>query len=235
MYYCYRHIRLDKNQPFYIGVGSKPKKYSSYKSEYKRAFSTYSRNKYWNNIAKFGFIVEIVFESDDRSVILKKEQELISLYGLKNNNGILCNMTNGGEQNKFTEKMRKEQSIRMLGNTLMNGRVLDENWRANISKSLKGREVSENSRKALSKRNMGNTYAKGVKRSEATKAKISNARKGVSYGGKKVFCVNDNKTYASIKECSIYYFSGTKNNQNFISKVCNGYLDSYNGKVFKFV
>lgn len=23
-YYLYRHIRLDKNQPFYIGIGTKP-------------------------------------------------------------------------------------------------------------------------------------------------------------------------------------------------------------------
>ena len=38
-YYVYRHIRLDTNQPFYIGVGSG-----------KRDTSTKSRNIFWHNI-----------------------------------------------------------------------------------------------------------------------------------------------------------------------------------------
>jgi hypothetical protein len=38
----YRHIRLDKNEPFYIGIGSD--------RNYKRASSIKDRNKYWGNI-----------------------------------------------------------------------------------------------------------------------------------------------------------------------------------------
>ena len=39
MHYLYRHIRLDKNEPFYIGIGTKKEntKFNSIKSEYSRA------------------------------------------------------------------------------------------------------------------------------------------------------------------------------------------------------
>jgi len=40
MYYLYRHIRLDKDEPFYIGIGTKANvKFKSFNSEYRRAFS----------------------------------------------------------------------------------------------------------------------------------------------------------------------------------------------------
>ena len=49
-YFLYRHIRLDKNEPFYIGIGTK-RNYSSFKSIYARAFEKESgRNKHWKNI-----------------------------------------------------------------------------------------------------------------------------------------------------------------------------------------
>lgn len=41
-HYLYRHIRLDKNQPFYIGIGTKKdKKYSTLFSEYNRGCHNY--------------------------------------------------------------------------------------------------------------------------------------------------------------------------------------------------
>jgi hypothetical protein len=43
MAYLYRHIRLDKNVPFYIGIGK-------YDDQFKRAYSVKNRNVYWNNI-----------------------------------------------------------------------------------------------------------------------------------------------------------------------------------------
>jgi len=47
-YFLYRHIRLDKNEPFYIGIGTKPnsKKIKGYKTEYSRAFETTKRSDY---------------------------------------------------------------------------------------------------------------------------------------------------------------------------------------------
>ena len=40
MAFVYRHIRLDKNEPFYIGIGKK----------IYRAYSMKGRNKYWLRI-----------------------------------------------------------------------------------------------------------------------------------------------------------------------------------------
>ena len=53
-WYVYRHIRLDKNEPFYIGIG---------KTE-KRAYEKIKRNQFWQNvIAKTDYDVEILFDN----------------------------------------------------------------------------------------------------------------------------------------------------------------------------
>ena len=91
MAYVYRHIRLDKNEPFYIGIGSDLK--------YNRAYSTYDRNKYWRNIAnKYEYRVEILLDDLTWEKACNKEIEFINLYGRFNiNSGPLVNMTSGGE------------------------------------------------------------------------------------------------------------------------------------------
>jgi len=43
MAYLYRHIRLDKNVPFYVGVGNDTR-------NYRRANDSVLRNKLWKNI-----------------------------------------------------------------------------------------------------------------------------------------------------------------------------------------
>jgi hypothetical protein len=54
MAYLYRHIRLDKNEPFYIGIGYNINK------KYKRAHEVINRNQYWKNItSKTQYKVEI--------------------------------------------------------------------------------------------------------------------------------------------------------------------------------
>lgn len=56
MAYVYRHIRLDKNEPFYIGIGSD--------SEYKRAHTHHSRNAHWKNIVNItAYEVEILIDN----------------------------------------------------------------------------------------------------------------------------------------------------------------------------
>lgn len=101
MHYLYRHIRLDKDEPFYIGIGTKTNtKFKTFTSEYRRAFSKQRKDsKIWNLIVnKTNYKVEILFESDNYEFIKEKEIEFISLYGrINNNTGILSNMTNGGD------------------------------------------------------------------------------------------------------------------------------------------
>ena len=60
MAYVYRHIRLDKNEPFYIGIGSD--KY------YKRANSK-DRNAFWKRIAAKTKLKVSIAEDPLRAVV----------------------------------------------------------------------------------------------------------------------------------------------------------------------
>jgi hypothetical protein len=89
--YLYRHIRKDKDEVFYIGIG--------FDKDKKRATSHHSRNQYWKNIVNLtDFEVEILFENISEDSLVEKEKEFISLYGRKDlKEGVLVNMTDGGD------------------------------------------------------------------------------------------------------------------------------------------
>lgn len=98
MYYLYRHIRLGKNEPFYMGSGTIQDS-KKYKEIYKRAYCKYNRNDHWINITKISeYTVDILYHSNSRIEICKKEIEFIKLYGrIDLKNGTLVNLTNGGD------------------------------------------------------------------------------------------------------------------------------------------
>lgn len=116
MYYLYRHIRLDKNEVFYIGIGKIDTTYNTFNCNYKRAFEKKkSRNEYWKNIvSKTDFKVEILYHTESEEEIQKKEIEFIELY-----KDTLCNLTEGGygitsyrHTKETIEKIRKASSGR---------------------------------------------------------------------------------------------------------------------------
>lgn len=102
-YYLYRHIRPDKNEPFYIGIGTKnqDKFVKGPKSEYQRAYNKCSRSKIWWDIVNKNdgkYEVEILMECDDYKFVENKEIEFVKLYGRINlHTGILSNLTDGGD------------------------------------------------------------------------------------------------------------------------------------------
>ena len=87
----YRHIRLDKNEPFYIGIGKDIKR--AYQKGYNR------RSSWWNKIInKSEYEIELLFENISEEFAKTKEIEFIKLYGRKDlKKGSLCNMTDGGD------------------------------------------------------------------------------------------------------------------------------------------
>jgi hypothetical protein len=113
MHYLYRHIRLDTNQVFYIGVGTKTRQntFLTIKSEFYRAYDFKKRNIVWKRIAaKTEIKVEIVFESDDLVFIQQKEKEFICLYGrIINNTGSLANLAEGGDSQSFNMNVKVKQ------------------------------------------------------------------------------------------------------------------------------
>lgn len=130
-FYLYRHIRPDKNEPFYIGIGTKNSKYcGSYKHLYQRAYNKEGRNKIWKDILKKNngqFKVDILLETNIYSIIKAKEIEFIALYGRKDKGtGTLANLTDGGDgQSGRTEtrnRIRKtvylyDENFRLLETT----------------------------------------------------------------------------------------------------------------------
>lgn len=157
-YFLYRHICNDSNVPFYIGIGTKRKKLftAGFRSEYKRAFENTNRNAQWNTIAKNGFTVEILMESDDRDFIVAKEKEFIALYGrYKYDGGLLCNMTKGGKGNFGVRKTDAQKQY--------------------LSQKYKGRKMSEEQKKKLS--DIAKAQGRRPSMTVEVRAKLSEANK----------------------------------------------------------
>ena len=93
MAYVYKHTRLDKNEVFYIGIGSDDK------GKFTRAYSKKRRSKFWKDLTKnIDYEVEILYNDIIWEEACQKEKELILKYGRKDlDTGTLCNLTNGGD------------------------------------------------------------------------------------------------------------------------------------------
>ena len=92
MAYLYRHIRLDTNQPFYIGIGKDDG------GLFKRAKIKSKRNPIWRNITrKSDYRIEIVLDDLTWDEAQQKEREFIAIYGRMFDGGVLSNMTIGGD------------------------------------------------------------------------------------------------------------------------------------------
>jgi len=133
MAYVYRHIRLDKNVPFYIGIGTDNK--------YKRAESKTGRNKLWHRIANVTtYEVEILVDDISISEAEIKEIEFISLYGRINDGGTLSNITGGGGGNFNPSKEFIDSLIkRNKGNKFHLGKTHTQKSKDKISKGRVGK------------------------------------------------------------------------------------------------
>jgi hypothetical protein len=128
MAYLYRHIRKDKDEVFYIGIGT------GAKNNYERAFSK-NRNHFWKKITNITeYEVEIMIEDDNYDFIIQKEIEFIALYGRKDlKTGTLCNLTDGGEGINNCSKESRDK----ISEARRNHKTTDE-ARLSISKATKG-------------------------------------------------------------------------------------------------
>lgn len=97
-FYLYRYIRQDKDEPFYVGLGTKNKDDLKY-GTYARANNKHYNNDILENIIKsVKYEIEIILETDSYPFIKEKEKEFIKLYGrINRNTGTLANKTDGGQ------------------------------------------------------------------------------------------------------------------------------------------
>ena len=186
----YRHIRLDSNQPFYIGIG---------KTE-KRAYDTHSRNKHWQGIVnKYGYKVQIMLDDLTWEQACEKEREFIQLYGRKDLGlGTLVNLTDGGDGVigvVFSEEHKAKIGAALIGKpkseeakanmckpkseehvakmrAALKGRKLSEEHKAKVSAAMTGRVLSEEWRAKIGAANA----IREIK--PETRAKLSAANKG---------------------------------------------------------
>jgi hypothetical protein len=170
----YRHIRIDKNEPFYIGKG---------KIRH-RAYSSFGRSKHWSNIvSKTDYNVEIILDNLTMEEAGIKEKEFIKLYGRIEFGGTLCNLTDGGDGKEgFKCKLETKQKIsksnfgkkkseefkKNVANRLM-GKSLSQETKLKMSKSRQGLKISEETKRKIS------LYNVGKKMSDETKIKMSNS------------------------------------------------------------
>lgn len=98
--YLYRHIRLDTNEVFYIGI-SMANHGINIENGYSpvRAKNYSKRSIFWKNITnRTEYKIEILFKDKPKKFLLEKEKELIKLYGRRDlQEGTLVNLTDGGE------------------------------------------------------------------------------------------------------------------------------------------
>lgn len=230
-YYLYRHIRLDNNQVFYIGIGTKSKK--AVFSEYERAYSK-TRSKFWTKIVdKTDYKIEIILESNDYDFINSKEIEFISLYGRRDlKKGSLCNLTDGGsglKNYKISQETRNKISISSKGRPSPNkGRCWDEHFKKRISESLKGNKLKTESIIKRTKTLKEKALKRGYYQSDSWRKNIGKAN------SKKVY--EYTKEMNLINEFTSCHDAELKTNITFqmISYACKKFPKPYKNRYFSY-
>lgn len=133
----YRHTRLDKNEPFYIGIGKK----------INRAYTKTKRNKHWNHIVNMTeYEVEILFDDLTWEEACEKEKEFIKIYGRRDlGTGTLVNMTDGGEgvlgTSFFLGRNHKSETKEKMRQKRLGINISDKT-KGKISQSKKGKKTN---------------------------------------------------------------------------------------------
>ena len=126
----YRHRRLDTNEVFYVGIGTKAR----------RPYSKSGRNKHWYNITnKTDYLVEILIKGITHEEAKELEVLLISEYGRKDlGTGMLVNLTEGGEGTKgflVSKETRDKLSKIHKGKSYRNYSKLTDETKSKIGQS----------------------------------------------------------------------------------------------------
>lgn len=228
MAYVYRHIRLDTNMPFYIGIGSD--------NLYKRANEKSRRSNFWKKIInKTQYEVEILFDNVSIEFAKEKEIEFIKLYGrIDLNNGSLCNLTNGGDgvngyifTNEHKQKLSKSAKKR----------IITEEQKQKLRQYRIGKKLSPYVIECIKKANIGRKRSESEIKKHSDRMKKKNpsfllkGEKSIHYKGIIIAYRNNEKIGEFI---GIYDAAKSLNiNASKISAVINGRRNHTCGYIFK--
>ena len=201
-YYVYEWIRLDTNEPFYVGKGRG--------NRWKKL--TRGNNHHFNNIVNsIPIAVNILHDNLTEEIANNFEvwyiREYRDIIGYE-----LCNINDGGEgcalvgkNNPMYGKTLSEKHKKKIGKAISDvwdnkSEMEKKNHREKVSKSLKGRKHSEEHNKKVSEnhadfKNKNNPKAKSV------------------------ICLTTKHIFYTIKEGSEYYNC----NASHIAECCKGY------------
>lgn len=172
-HYLYRHIRLDKDEPFYIGIGTMQEcDIELYK--FRRARAKNGRNSIWKSIvAKTDYEIEIMLESDDYNFLKQREIEFIKLYGRINlKTGTLANLTDGAEG--LYNRVISDKSRERMSKSHMGKKLSPESQAKRIATLKEKYKYNPHPRKSEKERERLRQLQLGVKQSEAQVAKRIN-------------------------------------------------------------
>lgn len=216
-YYLYRHIRLDKNIPFYIGIGTiwnRNKNSNCDSKKYARAFTKINRSEFWKNVtSKSDYEVEILIESDDANFIKDKEREFIKLYGRKDLGlGTLVNLTDGGEGiDNLSEISREKIRQRFLG------KKLSEEHKIKCGNARRGTKLEDWHKKRISETQLAR-----------------NNRSDNNSQSKKVYQYNLQGNFVREWNCTKDIERELNIPNQRISEVCSGKVLTYHGCVWSY-
>jgi len=238
MAYVYRHIRLDTNEIFYIGIGEDN---INRKEKYRRAHTKIkdSHNNWWNKIVnKTQYRVEILMNGLTWEQACWNEIFLISLYGRRDlGKGTLVNLTNGGEGTTGCKYIRESPSIEtrkklseaLKGNKHTLGIKYSDEEKYRMGNGNRNKKFSDSTKAKMRESNLGKKY------SIEFKEKISKSLKGrPSKHIRRIFCFQNNKTYNSLKEAKEDLNLEIKNTGP-ISAVWSGKSKHIKGYTFKYL
>lgn len=215
-HYVYLHYKKNTDIVFYVGKGTLRKNRND---NYGRAFVQH-KNPYWQNIVrKYDYDVLIFAACITDEEAKRLEKELIRKYGRDN----LCNMTDGGDgscginvtkrtreklsklaklprSEKWIASIRKARKNGGNGGVVVKGQKLSQQWRDNISNSVKGKNNSMFGRTGFDHPNS---------------KPVINIDNGIVYGS-----VQEAADIYSINPKTLYqYLDGTKRNKTLLRRV----------------
>lgn len=222
-YYVYEWIRLDTNEPFYVGKGKGNRCYKL----------TRQNNHHFNNIVKtIPVAVNILHDNLEEDVAFDLECYYIWLY--RDEVGYnLCNINDGGEGNVLIGELNGMYGKRGEDNPNY-GRHHSDISKRKMSESRKGKKLTDSHKKKLSDAFSGeNNPMFNKMHSEESKNKIRKSRKGKMTGldhwrHKFVICLTTMQIFCTLTSASKYY----NLNKSHLTTCCKGYTIK-KGKILK--